>query len=569
MAQINPIVGDLEYNSKKILEYVRRAKKAGATLVALPELAVTGYPPEDLLLKPSFIDDNLSAMRHIARKITGITAIIGFVDREKDIYNAAGVMHDGHVAAVYRKMYLPNYGVFDEERYFQAGAHPLNVKLDGVCMGLGICEDIWYPEGPARAQALAGAEVILNINASPFHMGKARVREEMLATRAIDNEVIVCYNNMVGGQDELVFDGHGMVLSERGEVIGRGKAFEEDLIVVDLNLEGPERQRLHDPRRRKEARRADIKSVREVALTTTKPRATKRLPKPKGEIAVGPVEEVFAALKLGTQDYVRKNGFRHAVIGLSGGVDSALVAAIAVEAMGPDKITGIFMPTRYSSKESSEDAKQLAKNLGIEFVTIPIDDVFETYLKTLKKHFKGKRPDTTEENLQARIRGNVVMAFSNKFGHLVLTTGNKSEMGVGYATLYGDMAGGFAVIKDVHKLLVYKLCELVNRAAGKNVIPKRVLTKAPSAELRFDQTDQDTLPPYEELDPILRAYIEEDRGVDEISSLGFGHEVVRGVIEMVDKSEYKRRQSPPGIKITERAFGKDRRMPITNGYVNK
>ena len=569
MAQINPTVGDLSGNAKKIIKFIDMAKDADADIVAFPELAVTGYPPEDLLLKPQFIADNIKYLKLIARRTKDITAVVGFVDSKEDLYNAAAVIHKGKVAAVYHKMFLPNYGVFDEDRYFQAGAAPLNIVLRDVTIGIGICEDIWYQEGPARAQAIAGAEVIININASPYHMGKARFREEMVSTRAADNDVIVAYLNMAGGQDELVFDGQSMIIDEKMNVIARGKPFEEDLILADIDVEGIFRDRLHDPRRRKERLSLDEKKgvkVKEVILHNSYAVKKKKPIKGCKASALEPLEEVYSALVLGVKDYVRKNGFRHVIAGLSGGVDSSLVAAIAKDALGEKNVTGVFMPSQYSSKESREDAMTLAKNLGIEFTTIPIQDVFGEYLMLMKPVFKKKKADATEENIQARIRGNILMAISNKFGWLTLTTGNKSEMSVGYATLYGDMAGGFAVIKDVPKVLVYELAKYRNSIARKPIIPERVLIKAPTAELRPNQTDQDTLPPYEILDPILKAYVEDDKGFDEIKEMGFDEAIIKKVIKMVDASEYKRRQSPPGIKITSRALGKDRRMPITNRY---
>lgn len=569
MAQINPVVGDLSGNTKKITEYIEKSIELGTDLVVFPELAVTGYPPEDILLKPQFIKDNITYLKKIAKKARDITAVVGFVDSKEDIYNAAAIINNGDVAGVYYKMFLPNYSVFDEERYFQKGTAPLNVILNDITIGIGICEDIWYPEGPARLQALAGAEVIVNINASPYHIGKAQFREEMLATRASDNGVIIAYNNMVGGQDELVFDGQGIIISEQGEVIARGAAFEEDLILAELDVERIFGSRLHDPRRRKEkiAFEGEGSKVKKLFLHT-KPK--KRLKKLNSKKAAPPeqIEEVYNALVSGTRDYVLKNNFCHTVIGLSGGIDSSLVAAVAVDAVGGNNVTGVFMPSIYSSKESQEDAELLAKNLDIEFLTIPIQAVFDNYLAILSDAFKDKKSDVTEENLQARIRGNILMAISNKFGSLVLTTGNKSEMSVGYATLYGDMAGGFAVIKDVPKTLVYKLSEYVNHKAKRAVIPERVLIKPPTAELRPNQKDQDTLPPYEILDPILKAYVEKDRSFEEITAMGFEKAIVKRVIQMVDRSEYKRRQSPPGVKITPRAFGKDRRMPITNRYTS-
>ncbi len=572
MAQMNPTVGSIAGNARAILEWAENARARGCDLVLFPELSLTGYPPEDLLLKPKFIEDNLEALDRLSAKIKGITAIIGFVDRKADIYNAAAIIHNGKVAGVYHKMYLPNYGVFDEQRYFQAGTEALNFVLNGVTIGLEICEDIWYPEGPARIQSLGGAEVIVNINASPFHMGKSLVREEMLATRANDNEVIIAYNNTVGGQDELVFDGGGLIIDPSGAVIARGKAFEEELIVADLDIDTVTTARLKDPRRREVKRKTRLDGLKEIVLPKTKGRKAARpkmKPPKQTPRPLEPAEEVLKALVLGTRDYVEKNGFGHIVVGLSGGIDSSLVAAVAVSALGPGNITGVSMPSQFTSRASIEDAKELAENLGIKLLTIPISETFREYLRTLKGAFKGRGEDATEENMQARIRGNILMALSNKFGWLVLTTGNKSEMSVGYATLYGDMAGGFAVIKDVPKTLVYRVAERVNEEAGRAVIPKRVLIKAPTAELKFNQTDQDTLPPYEILDKILKAYVEEDKSVDEIVSMGFKRPLVRKVVRMVDASEYKRRQAPPGIKITPRALGKDRRMPITNGYSNE
>ena len=566
MAQMNPVVGDIAGNANKVLAWTAKAKKAGAHLVLFPELTITGYPPEDLLLKPAFIEENIKALKAIAKKITGITAVIGFVDRGGDIYNAAAVVHKGRVSGVYHKMYLPNYGVFDEQRYFQAGEKPLNFILNGVTIGLEICEDIWYPEGPARLQSLAGAELIVNINASPYHMGKAALREEMLITRARDNEVIIAYNNTVGGQDELVFDGRGLVIDEKGNVLARGKAFEEDLVAVDIDIDPIYMARLHDPRRRELKRTLPAGSVNVLDLgPIRKKKRSAALPKRK-TTRLEEAEEVLQALILGTRDYVKKNGFTHVAVGLSGGIDSALVAAVASLALGSRNITCVAMPSRYTSKESRIDAEALAGNLGIELMTIPIEDTFSQYLKMMKPAFKGTKPNEAEENMQARIRGNILMALSNKFGWLVLTTGNKSEMSVGYATLYGDMAGGFAVIKDVPKTLVYAVSERINRRAGKILIPERIFTKAPTAELRPNQTDQDTLPPYDILDKVLKAYVEDDKSIDEIIAMGFEKAIVKKVARMVDLSEYKRRQAPPGIKITPRALGKDRRMPITNQY---
>ncbi|MGD8598614.1 MAG: NAD+ synthase [Anaerolineae bacterium] len=566
LAQINTTVGDLAGNEQKILDGLVHARDLGVDLVAFPELAVPGYPPEDLLLKPSFVAANLDCVERLAAATTGITAVVGFVDRSDDLYNAAAVLHEGRVAAKYHKTYLPTYAVFDEDRYFRSGERPVVFSLGEATVGVTICEDIWYPGGPAKLEALAGAQLVINISASPYHAGKGSARERMLATRAADNVVCVAFCNLVGGQDELVFDGGSVVFDERGERVARGRQFEEDWVVADLDLAAVFRQQLHDPRRRKQRVTQVTGTVRTVDLP---PRgAPTQRPSIPAVVAprLEPVAEVYQALVVGTGDYMRKNGFRQAVIGLSGGIDSALTAAIAAGALSSENVTGVFMPSRYSSRESREDATRLAHNLGIRFLTVPIDETFQAYLDMLAEPFAGQESDVTEENIQARIRGNILMALSNKFGWLVLTTGNKSEMGVGYATLYGDMAGGFAVIKDVPKGLVYELATFVNATAGHDVIPQRILDKAPTAELRPDQKDVDSLPPYAVLDPILNAYVEEDRSLREIVALGFDEETVREVLAMVDRAEYKRRQAPPGVRITQRAFGKDRRLPITNHY---
>ena len=557
LAQINPTVGDLAGNTKKITEYIKKAREQGSDVVAFPEMAVTGYPPEDLLLKPGFIRDNLEALKAIQKETRGITAVVGFVDGEKEIYNAAAVLHDGAVSAVYRKMYLPNYSVFDEERYFKRGREPLIISLNGIDIGITICEDIWYPEGPVMIEAMAGAEVIININASPFYYRKWKLREEMVASRAADNSAAIAYVNAVGGQDELVFDGHSMVFDRQGNIMARGRSFEEELITVDISL----------PTKRLMSHVSRLTTIKRVTLPKINSRPGYLTLSAHGEV-VPPslIEEVYKALVLGTRDYMAKNGFKNAIIALSGGIDSALVAAIAVEAIGKENVTTAFLPSYYTSRESREDAERVAGNLGIKLLTIHIQDTFESYLNDLKEVFSGVNPDTTEENLQARTRGNIIMALSNKFGWLVLTTGNKSEMSVGYATLYGDMAGGFAVIKDVPKTMVYELCRYINSIKEREIIPETVLTKAPTAELKPNQTDQDTLPPYDVLDSILKGYIEENKGIEELASLGFQVETVRNVIRMVDSSEYKRRQAAPGIKITPRALGKDWRMPITNRY---
>ena len=563
LAQINVTVGDLAGNVGQIVAHVERAREVGADLIAFPELAVTGYPPEDLLLKPSFVAANRAAVEEIAAATRGLTAVVGFADVEEDVYNAAAVLHDGALAGVYRKQYLPTYGVFDEDRTFRAGvANPIFV-VGGAVVGVSVCEDIWYPEGPPQVQARGGAQLLINISASPYYAGKGAARERMLATRAADNVALVAFCNLVGGQDELVFDGGSVIFDERGELVARGAEFEEDFVVADLDVGGVFRQRLHDPRRRKEP----VASVTRVVLPPVAREGPRPdLPDPHILRRLPRVEEVYRALTAGTRDYVRKNGFQQAVIGLSGGVDSALVACIAADALEPENVTGVAMPSRYSADFSETDAARLAANLGIHFRVIPIERAFQAYLDILAKPFAGQEPDVTEENLQARVRGNLLMALSNKFGWLVLTTGNKSEMSVGYATLYGDMAGGFAVIKDVPKMLVYELARWRNARPGGPVIPERVLTRPPSAELRPDQKDTDSLPPYEVLDAILQAYVEEDRSLAEIVALGFDEPVVRRVLRMVDRNEYKRRQAPPGVKITPRAFGRDRRLPITNRF---
>ncbi len=565
LAQINTTVGDLEGNRDKIIGYIEQARKLRVDVVAFPELAITGYPPEDLLLKPEFIRANVNTLHQIVPATPKITAIVGFVDSQNDIYNAAAILHDGALAGLYRKHYLPNYAVFDEERYFQAGSGrecPLFV-VNGVPLGVSICEDIWYPVGPAVTQALGGAEVLINISASPYHAGKGLHRERMLATRAADNVAVVAFVNLVGGQDELIFDGDSLILDERGICLARGKQFEEDFVVLDVDVESVFRQRLHDPRRRKEKLFVD-EVLDKVVLSET---GDRKPPLSRPQVArLEPVAEVYRALVLGTGDYVRKNGFQKVVVGLSGGIDSSLTAAIAVEALGAENAIGVYMPSPYSSEGSRTDARQLAENLGIELLTIPIDQTFQAYLEMMAVPFAGHPPDVAEENIQARIRGNILMALSNKFGWLVLTTGNKSEASVGYCTLYGDMAGGFAVIKDVLKGMVYELAAYVNEQAAAEIIPRRVFEKAPSAELRPDQKDSDSLPPYPVLDPILEAYVEEDMSAAEIVALGHEKETVRRVIAMVDKAEYKRRQGPPGVRISHRAFGKDRRLPITNRF---
>jgi len=568
LAQINTTVGDFAGNTQKILETIAEAKSLGVDLLAFPELAICGYPPEDLLFKPRFIEENLRSLGRVVEQSSGLAVVVGFVDAKGDIYNAAAVIHDRKLVGVYHKIYLPNYGVFDENRYFQAGRECPVYIIAGVGVGINICEDIWYEAGPATAQAYSGAEVIVNISASPYHFGKRNFRERMLGTRASDNVAIVAHNNLVGGQDELVFDGNSMVLDEKGRLIARGRQFEEDLVVVDLDVEAVFRTRLHDPRWRKEILLLKEQRWHETKIAVSEaPGSAPKPPLPQRELQVRDFPgDVYDALVLGTQDYVHKNGFEKVVIGLSGGIDSSLVAAIAVDALRASNVVGVAMPSRYSSPGSISDAELLAQNLGIKLITIPIEKVFQAYLEVLAQPFEGAEPDVAEENLQARIRGNLLMALSNKFGWLVLNTGNKSEMATGYTTLYGDMAGGFAVIKDVLKTLVYELSKYRNSVSGSELIPSSIIDKTPSAELRPEQKDSDTLPPYDLLDLVLTAYVEEDRSVEGIIAMGIGEDIVKQAARLVDNSEYKRRQAPPGIKITLRAFGRDRRLPITNRF---
>jgi NAD+ synthase (glutamine-hydrolysing) len=569
MAQINTTVGDFAGNRQKILKAINEAKSLDIDLLTFPELAICGYPPEDLLFKPQFIAENLRSLEKVVGASSGLSIVVGFVDAKEDIYNAAAIVHDGKLAGVYHKVFLPNYGVFDENRYFRAGSECPVYVIAGINVGINICEDIWYEAGPATTQAYSGAEVIVNISASPYHFGKGSFRERMIATRAADNVVIFAYNNLVGGQDELVFDGNSMVLDEKGRLIARGKQFEEDLVVTDLDVESVFRTRLHDPRWRKGLLLREEQGWRKSKriVVSEKPFSTeKALLRPRRVEVRGLPAEVYDALVLGTRDYIIKNGFERVLIGLSGGIDSSLVAAIAVDALGNSNVVGVTMPSRYSSPGSVSDAELLAKNLGIKLLTIPIEKVFQAYLDMLAEAFKGTEPNVAEENIQARIRGNTLMALSNKFGWLVLTTGNKSEMATGYTTLYGDMAGGFGVIKDVPKTMVYELASYRNSLAGSELIPSTVMDKPPSAELKPAQRDIDTLPPYELLDPVLTAYVEEDKSVEQIIAMGIDEQVVKRATRLVDRSEYKRRQASPGVKITPRAFGRDRRLPITNRF---
>ncbi len=568
LSQVNMSVGDISGNLKRIINSIKKAKLKQADIVCFPELAITGYPPEDLLLKPKFIEDNIKALEEIKKHTDGIVAIVGFVDRKEDIFNAAAIIQNKEIVDVYHKSYLPNYGVFDENRYFQMGSRIPVYKMGDLTFGVNICEDIWYPGDPIKSQVLLGnAQLIINLSSSPYYSGKPEIREKMITTRARDYNSLIAFCNLVGGQDELVFDGSSFVTDENGEILVRSSSFEEDLIFCDLNTDKVFRSRLHDPKTRKKKYKMsfDENKVETIVLENIKKKKKTKL-KPSTNKRLDRNSELLSALVMGTKDYVKKNGFKKVVLGLSGGIDSSIVAAIATEALGNKNVIGVSMPSMFSSKGSIKDAEILSKNLGIKLYKIGIKESYDEFNKMLSTVFSGLDNDTTEENLQARIRGNILMALSNKFGWLVLTTGNKSELAVGYSTLYGDMAGGFSVIKDVPKTMVYKLSNYYNEMKGKSVIPESVIKKPPSAELRPNQKDTDSLPPYEVLDRILKAYVEEDLSLEDIVALGENKTVVKKIIKMVDLNEYKRRQSPPGIKITSRAFGKDRRFPITNLY---
>jgi NAD+ synthase (glutamine-hydrolysing) len=606
LCQINATVGDIDGNAALIREGIEAARSRQAQLVLFPELAITGYPPEDLLLRQHFLTDAHAALERLAALTGGIVAVVGFPHRAEDVYNAAAVLCGGRVHAVYHKVYLPNYGVFDEQRYFQAGDHGAVIDVGADRVGLTVCEDIWEPGPPASDEALAGASLIVNVSASPYHAGKGGQRERMFAQRARDNLACVAFCGMVGGQDELVFDGYSCVMDHTGATVARGRQFEADLLVCDLDLQAAADARLRDAGHRPAARRvegrvnvlppiptddaqpsgvqpedlhpsgahhetasADVQAAQAVpaATSSTSPPAKPRLRQP----IASEEEEVYAALSLGLHDYVAKNGFKHVVLGLSGGIDSALVACLAADALGPERVSVAIMPSRFSSEGTQADARTLAAALGVCPHELPIERAMEAYVSVLDETLAGRAPGLTQENLQARIRGNLLMALSNEFGWLVLTTGNKSEMSVGYTTLYGDLAGGFAVIKDVPKTLVYRLCEWRNSSEGAKrgiqaPIPATILTRAPTAELRLDQRDEDSLPPYPLLDRILQGYIELDLSAEQLIAQGLPAEAVEHTIRLVDLAEYKRRQAPPGIKITPRAFGRDRRMPITNRY---
>ncbi len=565
LAQINATVGDIAGNEAKVREQLARAREAGAQLALFPELAVTGYPPEDLLLKEHFLADARAAVERIAADAQGIVALVGFPERADDVYNAAAVLADGRLQAIYRKVNRPNYGVFDEVRYFQRGPGGAIIEVDGVKVGLTVCEDIWVPGPPMTDEALAGARLVLNISASPYQAGKGLLREQMIAQRARDSLAAVAFCALVGGQDELVFDGHSFVVDHEGDVIARAPQFEEDLLVCDVDVEAAGAARLRDTRARPAAREV-APEVADLGSFTTEGRSNAAAPGGPVAERLDDDAEVYAALVLGTRDYVTKSGFEHVVIGLSGGIDSTLVALVAVDALGADCVTCVTMPSPYSSQGTRGDAYTLAENLGVELIELPIGEAMAGYEDLLADVFAGREPDITEENLQARIRGNLLMALSNKFGWLVLTTGNKSEMSVGYSTLYGDSAGGFAVIKDVPKLLVYRLVAERGRRDPESPVPESIVTRAPSAELRPYQRDQDSLPPYEVLDAILEGYVEQDLGREQLIARGLPEADVDRVIRLVDLSEYKRRQNPPGIKVTSKAFGRDRRVPIVNRY---
>lgn len=548
LAQMNLTVGDIDGNSARISEAIQRAEREGAQIVAVPELAVTGYPPEDLVLKKAFVKANRSAIDELARDCGDVVAIIGFVDAGRDaLYNAAALCHRGELLGIYHKHLLPNYGVFDEHRYFDEGRGHLLLESEHGVVGVCICEDAWSERGPVVSQGDAGAQVVVNINASPFHKGKLAERAALLGDRARRARAAIAYVNTVGAQDELVFDGGSLIVGPDGQVVAGLPQFEEDFAVVDVPLG--------------DATSTDSPSVRRLPVEL-RPTTGHLTPPRAGEIA--PAEEIYRALTVALRDYVTKNGFEKVVIGLSGGIDSSLTVTIAADALGPDKVLTIAMPSEHSSSHSVEDAKQLAANLGVEMLEIPISAPFHGYLEVLRQAFGAAEPGLAEENLQARVRGNLLMATSNRYGHLVVATGNKSEMACGYSTLYGDMAGGFALLKDLFKTEVYELTRWRNR--GGEVIPANVLTKAPSAELRPNQKDSDSLPPYDALDPILEAYIEHDRGIGEIVDAGHERETVERVVALVDRAEYKRRQAPPGPKVTTKAFGRDRRLPITNRW---
>lgn len=567
-AQVNTVVGDLEGNLAMVRDAIRAASRAGASLVLTPELALTGYPPEDLLLRPAFADASREALDALAEEATDTVAIVGFVEHDDDVHNAAAVVADGRVQAIYRKRFLPNYGVFDEARYFRAGTGQLVLDIQGARVGVVICEDIWYPSPVAADLARARLDVIACLSSSPFHLAKGDGRERMLQTRASDSAAALAYCNQVGGQDELVFDGRSVVIDHAGEVIARAPVFEEHLLIADLELDLAAGRRLREPLLRR------LEPLDDPPAVVVDGARSHPGDGPRGGSVPGPglspvpagEPELWGALVLGVRDYVGKNGFPGVIIGLSGGIDSALTAAIAVDALGPDRVRGVAMPSVFTSGQSTDDAAALARSLGIRMDVIPIAPVVDAFESQLADVFEGRPRDVAEENLQARVRGTLLMAISNKHGDMVLATGNKSEMSVGYSTIYGDLAGGFAPLRDVSKTWVYRLASWRNLQEGREVIPQATIDRPPTAELRPDQLDADSLPDYEVLDPILEAYVEQDLPPAALVERGFPDDVVRRIIGMVDRAEYKRRQAPPGIKTTPRAFGRDRRMPITNRY---